>query len=175
MCYVNECSYIGCMSFLSGSVVKNPPANAGDASLIPGLGRHPGEGYGNPLQYSCLENSMKSGIWWATVPRVIKSQTQQSDLAHMLACSKSWRMFFVHLRRMCILLFLAVGCWKYQFNIKGKVRLLSHIWFFVTPWTVAYQTPPSMGFSRKENWSGLPFPSPGDLPDPGIGPRSPAL
>ena len=44
-----------------------------------------------------------------------------------------------------------------------------------TPWTVAYQAPPSMGFSRPEYWSGLPFPSPGDLPDPGIKPRSPAL
>ena len=46
---------------------------------------------------------------------------------------------------------------------------------FVTPWTVAYQAPPSMGFSRQEYWSGLPFPSPGDLPNPGIEPRSPAL
>ena len=44
-----------------------------------------------------------------------------------------------------------------------------------TPWTVAYQVPPSMGFSRKEYWSGLPFPSPRDLPDPGIEPGSPAL
>ena len=44
-----------------------------------------------------------------------------------------------------------------------------------TPWTVAHQAPPSMGFSRQEYWSGLPFPSPGDLPDPGIKPRSPAL
>ena len=44
-----------------------------------------------------------------------------------------------------------------------------------TPWTVAYQAPPSMGFSRQECWSGLPFPSPEDLPDPGIEPRSPTL
>ena len=44
-----------------------------------------------------------------------------------------------------------------------------------TPWTVAHQAPPSMGFSRQEYWSGVPFPSPGDLPDPGIKPRSPAL
>ena len=46
---------------------------------------------------------------------------------------------------------------------------------FATPWTVAYQALPSMGFSRQECWSGLPFPSPGDLPDPGIEPRSPTL
>ena len=45
----------------------------------------------------------------------------------------------------------------------------------VTTWTVAYQVPPSMGFSRQEYWSGLPFPSPGDLPEPGIEPRSPAF
>ena len=46
---------------------------------------------------------------------------------------------------------------------------------FVTPWTVAYQAPPSVGFSRQEYWSGLPCPSLGDLPNPGIEPRSPAL
>ena len=46
---------------------------------------------------------------------------------------------------------------------------------FVTPWTVAHQAPPSMGFSRQEYWSRLPFPSPGDCPEPGIEPRSPAL
>ena len=45
----------------------------------------------------------------------------------------------------------------------------------MTPWTVAYQTPPAIEFSRQEFWSGLPFPSPGDLPDPGIEPRSPTM
>ena len=56
-----------------------------------------------------------------------------------------------------------------------KVKLLSHVRLFVTPWTVVYQGPLSMGFSRQEYWSGLPFPSPGDLPNPGTEPRSPAL
>ena len=56
---------------------------------------------------------------------------------------------------------------------KVKVKSLSSVWLFATPWTVAYQAPPSMGFSRQEYWSGLPFPSPGDLPDPGIEPGSP--
>ena len=55
------------------------------------------------------------------------------------------------------------------------VWLLSRVRLFVTPWTAARQAPLSMGFSRQEYWSGLPFPSPGDLPDPGIKPRSPAL
>ena len=57
----------------------------------------------------------------------------------------------------------------------GKVKSLSLVQLFETPWTVAHQAPPSMGFSRQEYWSGLPFPSPGDLPNPGIEPRSPAL
>ena len=56
-----------------------------------------------------------------------------------------------------------------------KVKLLSRVGLFATPWTAAYQAPPSMGFSRQEYWSGLPFPSPEDLPDPGIKPRSPTL
>ena len=55
-------------------MVKNPPANAGDASLIPGSGRHPGGGNGNPLQYSYLGNPMGRGAWWATVCGVTKSQ-----------------------------------------------------------------------------------------------------
>ena len=56
-----------------------------------------------------------------------------------------------------------------------KVKSLSRVWLFATPWTVASQAPLSMGFSRQEFWSGLPFPSPGDLPNPGIEPQSPAL
>ena len=56
-----------------------------------------------------------------------------------------------------------------------KMKSLSRVRLFVTPWTVAYQVPPSMGFSRQEYWSGLPFPSPGHLPDPGIEPGSPTL
>ena len=57
---------------------------------------------------------------------------------------------------------------------RKKVKSLSRFQLFVTLWTAAYQAPPSMGFSRQEYWGGLPFPSPGDLPDPGIEPRSPA-
>ena len=53
------------------------------------------------------------------------------------------------------------------------MKLLSRVRLFAAPWTVAYQVPLSMGFSRKEYWSGLPFPSPGDIPDPGIEPGPP--
>ena len=56
----------------------------------------------------------------------------------------------------------------------SEVKSLS-VQLFATPWTVTYQAPWSMGFSRQEYWSGLPFPSPGDLPNPGIKPKSPAL
>ena len=62
--------------FPDGSVVKNLPANAGDAGSIPGLGRSPGVGNGNPLQYSCLENPMDRGAWQAAVHRV----TKESDM-----------------------------------------------------------------------------------------------
>jgi len=58
---------------------------------------------------------------------------------------------------------------------KVKVKLLSRVRLFATPWTVAHQAPPSMGFSKQENWSGVPFPSPGDPPNPGFEPGSPAL
>ena len=67
--------------FPGGSVVKNPPVNAGDAGevgLIPGLGGSPGGENGNPLQCSCLENLMDRGAWWATVHGLAKSQTQLS-------------------------------------------------------------------------------------------------
>ena len=60
-------------------MVKNPPANAGDirdAGSTPGMGRYPGGGHGNPLQYSSLENTMDRGAWWTTVHRVAKSQTR---------------------------------------------------------------------------------------------------
>ena len=60
-------------------MVKNLPAMQVDPGSVPGLGRSPGEGNGNPLQYSCLENSMDRGVWRATVLGVAKSQTGLSD------------------------------------------------------------------------------------------------
>ena len=60
-------------------------------------------------------------------------------------------------------------------EVWSEVKLLSRVRLFMTRWTVAYQASEFMGFFRQEYWSGMPFPSPGDLPDPGIKPPSPAL
>ena len=70
---------------------------------------------------------------------------------------------------------LQATAWRATSVQSSSVQSLSCVRLFATPWTVARQAPPSMEFSRQEYWSGLPFPSPGDLPNPGIEPRSPAL
>ena len=67
--------YFFLQGFPGGSVVKNLPANARNADFIPGSGRSLGEGNGNPLQYSCLENPMDRGTWWVTVHGVAESDT----------------------------------------------------------------------------------------------------
>ena len=72
-CFV--CSNFMCHMVLSSSAGKESACNTSNPSLIPGSGRAPGEGIGYPLQYSCLENSMDRGAWWATVHGVTKSQT----------------------------------------------------------------------------------------------------
>ena len=73
--------------FPGGSMVKNPPVNAGDGGLIPGSGRSPGGGNDNSLQYTCLENPMDRGAWWATVHGVTKSQTRLKQLStHHCVC-----------------------------------------------------------------------------------------
>ena len=65
--------------------------------------------------------------------------------------------------------YMLLRLWDFM---KVKVKLLCHVQLFATPWTVAYHTPRSMGFLRQDYWSRLPFPSPGNLPNPGIEPRS---
>ena len=68
--------------FPGGSDCKASACNAGDPGSIPESGRSPGEGNGNPLQYSCLDNSMDEGAWWATVHGFAKSWTQLSNFTH---------------------------------------------------------------------------------------------
>ena len=81
------------VGFPGGSVLKNPPASAVDTGLIPGLGKSPGEGHGNPLQYSCLENPMDRGAWRAAVCGATKSQkqvTEQQQCGRVLSCRQRW-------------------------------------------------------------------------------------
>ena len=89
LCILTTCKLTYCMDLFGVSqvalVVKNPPANARDAKdvgLIPGLGGSSGEGNGNPFQYSCVENSMDRGAWWATVHGVTRVRHDWSNLVH---------------------------------------------------------------------------------------------
>ena len=75
MCSINDGLFLLLWASLMAQQVKNPSDNAGDAGSIPGWRRSPGEGNGNPLQYSCLENSTNRGAWWATAHGVAKSWT----------------------------------------------------------------------------------------------------
>ena len=72
-------SFLCYLGFSGGSEVKASACNAGELGSIPGLGRSPGEGNGYPIQYSCLENPMDRGAWWAILHGVAKSQTRLSD------------------------------------------------------------------------------------------------
>ena len=106
-------------------------------------------------------------LWNAIISTFIKSLlTQKWERSYQLRC---WAV--AYLKYMCLLSW--PFCSLYDFGIsrkqyKWECPLLSHIRFFVTPWTIAHQAPLSMGFSRQEYWSGLPFPSPGNLPNPGL-------
>ena len=75
------------MDFSGGSAVKNPPANAGDMSLVSGSGSSPGEGNGNPLQFSCLENTMDRGAWWVAKPQGCKESDRTEQLYERLPLS----------------------------------------------------------------------------------------
>ena len=77
--YLSICLSISLYGFPCGSEVRASARNAGDMGSIPGSGRSPGDGNGNPLQYSCLENTVDCGAWWATVHRVAKSWTRLRD------------------------------------------------------------------------------------------------
>ena len=70
-------------------MVKNPPVNEGDVPLIPGSGRSPGEGNGSPLQYSCLENAVNRGSWWATVHEVTKETSQVNNNNNVITSRNS--------------------------------------------------------------------------------------
>ena len=112
--------------FPGGSVVKNPPANAGDPSSMCGLGRSPGERNGNPPHYSCLENPMDRVLWWITVHGVTKSQTQ---LSYQTTTITAWCGFGFHL-----------SSTKHFADPFPKQRLPSHplpSLYFKVPYTLA--------------------------------------
>ena len=134
------------MGFPVGAMVKNPPANAGDmrdTGSIPGLGRCPGERNGNPLQYSCLENPIDRGTWWAT--QSMGSQRVRhdwSDLAvysidHVYLSIPVFQfILFPPLPHWCSYICSLPLCLYFWFLSQGCVffwRLLGNVWPFVCP------------------------------------------
>ena len=132
-----------------GSEVKESACNVGDLGWIPRSGRSPGEGHGNPLQYSSLENPMDREACLGT-PTFRDEKEKKTPSREWLPGSQRKK------------------------ALQGK-RMINCVQFFATLWAVAHGAPLYMGFSREEYWSGLPWSPPGDLPNPGIKPRSSAL
>ena len=112
----------------------------------------------NPIS-NCKSHAFPSQFSIIVICTDAHESCNQTTCINTLATCNPWR-------SLCDSVFLVA---------KVKAKLLSRVRLFVTPWTVAYQAPLSMGFSRQEYWGGLLFPSPEDLPNPGIEPRSPAL
>ena len=185
-------------------------------TLLKRFSRHPcirlREDNGTSLQYSCLENPMDRGAWWAALYGVSKSRTRLSDFIftfHFHALEKemathssvlAWRipgkaepggLLSMGSHRVghhwsdlaaaaCIRLYKLWNEVLYStlcplHFVPKKVKLLCPVRLFVTSMTADCQVPPSMGFSRQEYWCWLPFPAPGDFPNPGMDPRSPTL
>ena len=135
-------------------VVRNLPANPGDIRVvgsIPASGASPGEGSRNPLQYPCLENPVGRGAWQTTLHRSHRVELYWSDLVYTHGSTTKMRQINQH---------------KFA---KKDSEVAQPCPTLLTPWTVAHKAPPSMEFSRQEYWSGLPFPPPGDLPNPDLG------
>ena len=154
-----------------GSEVKVSACNAGDPGSIPGSGRSLGEGNGNPLQYSCLENPMEGRSLVGYSPWGHK-ESDMAERLHFIAELEIKEHDVSCAGRQVVYHQCHLGS---PYIFVKPLKSLSCVRLFVTPWTVAHQAPQSMGISRQEYWSGLPFPSPGDLPNRGIEPRSPTL
>ena len=162
-----------CKGFPYSSVGKESACHAGDLGLIPGLGRSPGEGNGNPLQYSFLENPMDRGARQATVYGVAR-------VGHNLATkppppSMYWAILaWIQLPSKYVFLNLLTKFYVTK-CILCVLSGFRYVWLFAILWTVACQAPLCMEFSKQEYWSGLPCLPPGDFPNPGIKPESPTL
>ena len=117
----------------------------------------------------------KSDTANVTQGHVLKSINTDAHQCEYILCHKT-----IHFKMVKTVHFMLYIFYHKKISHVKKVKSLSRVWLFAIPWTgprgtVAYQAPPSMGFSRQEYWSGLLFPSPGNLPDPGNEPGSPAL
>ena len=157
------------------------PAKAGDVtdlSLVPGSGRF-------PLEEEMATHSItlawripwSEGDWWAVVHGSQTVGHDWSDLSHsnLVSVLKHCGVVLPVSGTLINVSYSTHSFVSATLLTLSEVKWLSHVQLFVTPWTVAYQAPPSMGFSRQEYWNELSFPSPGDLPDPGIKAGSPAL
>ena len=160
-------------------MVKKLPTNAGNArdmGSIPGSGRFPGRGHGNPLQYAYLENPMDRGAWKTTVHRIAESDTTEtpwhktfSNIAAAAAKSRQSCPTLCNpidgsppgspipgILQARTLEWFAISLSSAR-KLKVKVKSLSRVRPSATPWTAAFQAPPSMGFSRQEYWSWVPL------------------
>ena len=157
------------MGFPCSSVSKESACSAGDPVSIPGSGRSPGEGNSNPLQYSCLENPTDRGAWQTTVHGVARVRhnlaTKETERVETCCIAQGAQFSALWWPR-------GVGWkWWWEGGSQGRRYMyvcaalspFSRVQFFATPWTVAHQAPLSMGFSRQEYWSRLPFPPPGPV------------
>ena len=118
---------------------------------------------------------MDRGAWWATVHGVEELDTTKR-LKHLNMHAHAQAHTHTHTYRAAMIwMFVSPQNLHAEILTSKREKSLSYVWLFVTPWTVADQAPSSMGFSRLEYWRGLPFPSPGDLPNLGIEPRCPTL
>ena len=121
----------------------------------------------SPSTGRAMQAPLTCVFWWMAVI----TETMKTFLENVAHAKWSIFVFDNRIRRTWSVLSKIMTSMK----VKVKVKSLSHVQLFATPWTVTYQAPWSMGFSRQEYWSELPFPFPGDLPNPGIEPGSPAL
>ena len=153
---------------------------------LPGLA-WPRGGYQTPLDWTLLGTGSENleRQWQQTLPqtpgvRFPSCQAPAISFYPPVSCNLNRQLQTIVETRLLIFksflsLFLNSSSWNCLLLANFCVAMLSHVWFFATLWTIALKVPLSVGFSRQEYWSGLLFPSPGDLPDSGIEPASPAL
>ena len=151
--------------FPGSSVVKDPPASAGDVGSTPGSGRSSGEEMARCSSVLAWEITWTEALVgynpWGHKRVGHDSATKQQQHSWFKMC---WFQTYSEVIQLCIYVCVC-----------ARAQLLSRVWLFLMPWLAGYQASMSMEFSRQENWTGLPFPTSGDLSNSGIEPKSPAL